>query len=595
MSVNERSRKLVAVSLVRWASAIGTASVALAAACTSGNRSLAGDGREFEIDAGSMEAASPECGGKRCSRDLHSVVDDCTEAVLEQCSDEHGCAEGACVPACESAAASKGSIGCSFYAIPPDTLPQSETSCWAVFVANTWNTPVAVTAERGGTPLDVSRSIYRATVQGDAIAYERIEGAIPARDLGIVFLAQGEKGVNNDAHLDCPDGVEVAWRGTAVKDHKTSLYDAFHITTSMPVSAYSLFPYGGARSYLPAATLLLPTSSWDNTYVLVDGWKAKDGWPFLQIIAQQDDTEVRIRPKIDILDGVGVPGGIRGAVARWSLKRGQVLELTQHDSLAGSPIETSHPVGVFGGNQCTYLDNMPACDSLHQQIAPVKQWSSSYSAVPYESRRKGLAGSARPPEQVFWRMVGAADGTELTYDPIPPPGAPTSLASGQVATFTSEQPFRVKSQDPSHPFFLAVHMTGADTYGTLGDPDFVVTVPDDQFLDSYVFFLDHTYADSNLTVVRRKDVNGGFQEVELDCLGPVTGWHPLGTDGTTEYAWVDMTLSRAPVGNCGYGRHEAKSGAPFALYAWGVDSYASYGFPAGAGSRPTSPFSITVH
>jgi hypothetical protein len=156
----------------------------------------------------------------------------------------------------------------------------------------------------------------------------------------------------------------------------------------------------------------------------------------------------------------------------------------------------------------------------------------------------------------------------------------------------------VKSQDLEHPFFLAVHMSGASKYQTLGDPDFVNIVPDEQFLDHYVFFLDHTYADSNLTVVRRKGVNG-FQDVTIDCVGVVTGWQPLGSDGTTEYAWLDMTTGHVPIttplGTCGYGRHEAESKGPFALYVWGVDSYASYGFPAGAGSRPTSPYSIVVH
>ncbi len=592
------SRNHVTQRLAGWLGLAGGALLVTAVACSSPSRSF-DDTRTFEPDSGSTEAAAPTCGGRRCSRDLHKVVDDCTEAVLEECAPDRGCAAGACVPACESAAASQGSIGCSFYAVPPDVPEQSETSCWAAFVANTWTTPVTVTAELGGAPLDISKSIYRANVQGEKVHYERIDGALPPGELGIVFLAQGDAGPNNDKHLDCPSDVEVAWRGTAVKEHQSSVYPAFHLATDMPVSAYSIFPYGGAKSYVPAATLLLPTSSWTKTYVLVDGWNANAGSPFIQIVAQENDTEIRLRPQVDIRDGVGVSGGIRGSVARWTLQRGQVLELMQPESLAGSPIEASHPVAVFGGNQCAFVDDDDfACDSLHQQIAPVQHWSSSYSGVPYRSRRKGLEGATPAPENVFWRIVAAADGTELTYDPAPPPGAPATMKSGEVAKFSADAPFRVRSQDPSHPFLIAVHMTGAERYGTLGDPDFVTIVPDDQFLDQYVFFLDHTYSDSNLTVVRRKGPNG-FRDVTLDCLGPVTGWQPLGTDGTTEYAWIEMTRGRAPVttpiGSCSYGRHEAHSDGAFALYAWGIDSYASYGFPAGAGSRPTSPYSIEVH
>ena len=554
---------------IRTAGSLSVLLLASIAACSSRDNGFEQEGSQFVQDAGGDEAAPPTCGGQRCSRDLHAVIDDCTETVIRQCPDDQGCAAGACVPACDSAKVAQGSIGCSFFAIPPDTLPLSESSCYTVFIANTWNTPVHVTAEFGGQPLDISKSVYRASSQnGGGVTYERID-EIPPRGLGIVFLSQGDPAPTAKNHVDCPAGVQVAVHQTVVKEHATSIYPAFHLTTDTPVSAYSLFPYGGAKSFLPSATLLLPTSSWDTNYILVDGWGTYVSPPFVQIVAQEDNTEVRIRPSVDILDGVNVNGGIRGAVTSWTLSRGQVLELTQPKSLAGSPIETSHPVAVFGGTQCSDVpDASAACDSLHQQIPPIHEWSSSYSGVPYKSRR--VAVGENPPEQVYWRVVGAADGTELTYDPAMPLGAPTTLSSGQVVSFVSEFPFKVKSQDTNHPFYLAVYMSGSTVYHTLGDPDFVNVIPDEQFLDHYVFFLDYTYSDSNLTFVRRKDATG-FHDVTLDCTGPITGWQPVGTDGTTEYAWVDMTRGHAPVGSCSYGRHEAQSDGPFGLYVWGLD------------------------
>ena len=51
---------------------------------------------------------------------------------------------------------------------------------------------------------------------------------------------------------------------------------------------------------------------------------------------------------------------------------------------------------------------------------------------------------------------------------------------------------------------------------------------------------------------------------------------------------------KSPIGACSYGRHEASSDGPFGLYVLGMDKYASYGFPAGAGSRPTSPYRVEV-
>src|SRR5206468_3922879 len=83
---------------------------------------------------------------------------------------------------------------------------------------------------------------------------------------------------------------------------------AFHITTSAPVVAYDIFPYGGGNSAVTSATLLLPTSAWDTSYVAVDAWEkahrpmngsdsgGNDSPPFLELVAQQNATHVTIPP-----------------------------------------------------------------------------------------------------------------------------------------------------------------------------------------------------------------------------------------------------------------------------------------------------------
>jgi hypothetical protein len=43
--------------------------------------------------------------------------------------------------------------------------------------------------------------------------------------------------------------------------------------------------------------------------------------------------------------------------------------------------------------------------------------------------------------------VRAIDGTAISYDPAPPPGAPAVLNSGQVVEFSAPGPFVVRSQD----------------------------------------------------------------------------------------------------------------------------------------------------
>ena len=155
----------------------------------------------------------------------------------------------------------------------------------------------------------------------------------------------------------------------------------------------------------------------------------------------------------------------------------------------------------------------------------------------------------------------------------------------------------VASQDAEHPFYAGVYMTGSSFYGTTGDPDYVNIVPADQFLDRYVFFTNHTYPETGLTIVRRKTARG-FQPVELECAGPIEGFRPIGNNGEYEFAWVRLNISgkaeKFAKGLCDYGRQEAKSDGPFSVTVWGTAAYASYGYAGGSGSRPLNPATAPV-
>src|SRR5207244_4040556 len=98
-------------------------------------------------------------------------------------------------------------------------------------------------------------------------------------------------------------------------------------------------------------------------------------------------------------------------------------------------------------------------DVTQQQIAPFSQWGTSYALVPYKSRINGLGSNSR--ETVPCSFVGAVDGTELTYLPSKPPGAPDHLDAGQVISFMTDALVTVKSQDSKHPFHASVYMTGS--------------------------------------------------------------------------------------------------------------------------------------
>ena len=542
------------------------------------------------------------CSPLRCSSDLHSVLD-CAGNLVKQCQPDQGCGGADCVPACDSARVNKSTIGCDYYSVDPQTIAAGNGACFAAFIANTWTSPVTIAVERAGQSLDVSGFARIPSGSGQSISYAPLPGGqLPPGQVAILFLAR-----SGTALVNCPMGIKPAFTSGLANVTGTGMGDAFHITSTAPVVAYDIFPYGGGQSAATSATLLLPTSAWDTNYIGVNAYRKStfvpEAQPTLDIVAAEDGTTVTISPTAAIVAGAGVAAAAKGTPTTYNLKKGQILQFTQDAELTGSPIQSNKPVGVWGGATCLNVDvGKQACDSAHQQIPPVKALGHEYVAVRYRERFDG--SNEAPP----WRFVGAVDGTKLTYEPSMPPGAPTTLAVGQVAEFRSPGPYVVKSQDDMHPFYMSAYMTGAEEVNPSlndgrGDPEFVNVIPAQEYLDSYVFFTDPTYPETNLVLVRVK-AKDGFKDVTLDCAGKLANWMPVGSGGAYEYTRIDLVRHNfAKQGSCDNGRHEIKSDAPFGLTVWGWGSAetggifgipgtgfysqaVSYAYPAGASVQP---------
>jgi hypothetical protein len=522
--------------------------------------------------------------GVGCSGDLHNVVD-CNNNVVTACPVDQGCAAGACVPACDAAKANKSSVGCDYYAVPATDF--TGQTCFAVYVANTWGSPVTLTASWGSqdfTP-NLSKFAFVPNGSGKNLTYTAItNGQVPIGGVAILFLSGA----------GCPEPTATSTDTSAAG---TQLTSAFHITGDRPVVLYDIFPYGGGSSAVTSATLLLPTSAWDTNYVATAAWSETGfGNPWIAFVAMQDNTTISIVPTNDILAATGVVGDTKNKLGTYTLNAGQLLRFQQPNDLTGSVVQSNNPIGSWGGHGCTNLEQ-PACDGMHQQIPPVKALGHEYVAARYRNRLSTL--DEAPP----WRFVGAVDGTTLTYDP-PQTGGPTTLNQGQMVEWDAKGPFVVKSQDALHPFFFGAHMTGCFTLpgnysspvGCAGDPEFVDVIPPDQYLANYIFFTDPTYPETNLVFVRKKGSDNQFHDVTLDCAGVLTGWQNVDGAGNYQYTRADLqTGNFSKVGNCDNGRNSAHSDVPFALTIWGwgtnkstgfFSEACSYAYPAGASVQP---------
>jgi hypothetical protein len=574
----------------------------LSVACGGDNSTFKDAGNDGGVDDATLDAIfdAPTFGdtGKNdgncpstCSSDLHAVLD-CNNQIKQTCTGTNGCdvATGTCIDACQAAVDNKNSVGCEYYAtdLHSDDGP---SVCYAVFVANTWNTAAHVNVEYAGATLPVQSFALLPQGSGKTLTYApyNATNGLQPNDVVILFLG-GSMGAAPSCSVT---GITATAKGTTPMMQATGIGNSFHITTDVPVVAYQISPYGSGNVAVTGASLLIPVSAWDVNYVAMTA-SAETTYtgPEINIIAAQDNTQVTLLPKVALAGGGGIPAGAANTQVKFTLQKGQQANIEQNADLTGSIVSTSAPVGLMAGNPCQRTPTGTSyCDHGEQMIPPIRALGSEYAGVMYRSRTG---------EPAIWRLVGAVDSTQLTYSSTIS-GAPATINQGDMVEFITATPFVVSSQDDKHPFLLVEYMSGSqwsqmkDLSG-YGDPDLSIVIPPAQYLSHYVFMTDPTYPETNLVIVRRTDANNNFQDVTLDCAGtlPQSGqtWQ---TVGKYQYTRVDLqTGDFQNVGNCSNGRHEMNSTAPFGLAVWGwgtpktstFTQNVSYSYPGGMNVQP---------
>jgi hypothetical protein len=540
---------------------------------------------------GGGDITTPPCTNK-CANDLKTVVN-CYGDIVGTCTPSsmyQTCKGSSCVDEdpCTVAQESRSSYGCDYWAIKTAQRAQADGSCFAAVVANAWSKPMKIAVSYDGALIDHKTTpfAYIPKAQGQTINYQSYDpdNGLPVGEVAILFLSQAANGTTKCPKFPALNNTETGVPRPPADVHAaTGRAKAFHITTDYPAVAYQISPYGGGIASFTAATLLIPSSAWDTSYIAINAYKASTlGYPSLNVVAFKDKTDVTITPTAAIVGGTGIAGTAKDMPVTYALAAGEFLQISQQEELTGSTIKSSQPVGVFGAADCM---NVPVdqsyCDSAEQQIAPLNALGSEYVAIRHKNRM--VDKEETPP----WRLVGAADGTMLTWEPAAPSGAPTTLKAGEMVEFNAAGPFVVKS-DKDHPFYLGGYMTGGAAYNDIGDPEWVNVTAPAQYLSEYVFFTDPSYPETSLTVVRTP--YGGpdqhFADVTLECQGVLTGWQKI---GAFEYTRVDLVTGNfAGVKDCANGRQRMTSSLPFGVTVWGWGTVVgttqvSYAYPAAAG------------
>jgi hypothetical protein len=391
---------------------------------------------------------------------------------------------------------------------------------------------------------------------------------------------------------------------------------AYRLVSSRPVAAYQFNPLefyatGGpvdadwnctpgerpndceCNSYSNDASLLLPVNALTGNY---RGFTWRDqGDPsrskpvYLTITAVQDDTEVNVKlgASASIIAGPvgsGIPAAGPGEIFTLTMNQGDVAELiaAAGSDLSGTEIQTTKindeqkPIQVIAGSPSARVpnDTVFSSDHVEEMVFPAETLGMDY-VVTQPSAPSGL------PAQHAVRIYGHVDGTELSYYPAAPDGAPASIDAGGVVELGAvTADFQVQG---SEPFAVASFLVGTqllDPTGQVGDPSqsFVTSLP--QYRAKYVFLAPVDFKANFANIVAEA---GTVITIDGTALGDAqrsasfVGKDPDGAADTTLEVYR-VLLGGGPNGD---GAHVLVASKPVGLQLVGYGEYTSYQYPGG--------------
>jgi hypothetical protein len=484
---------------------------------------------------------------------------------------------------CEGAAEAHSYTGCEFW---PTIVPNNVWSIFdfAVVVANAGQKAADITIERAGQQVSV--------------------GSVEPGGLRKFFLPWIPELKGGDAD-ECGNSV-------ALEHSVRAPEGAYRLSSSVPVTVYQFNaleyrgeggPTGkdwqscpgnttcqnpqinakvGCFSFSNDASLLLPTSALTGTYRIVGqkGWAMVGQPSYFAITGTENSTQVTVKlaANAEVIYGNDVPGMPGGLDLELSLGRGEVVQVVGAPSadMAGSLVLADKPVQVIAGMPCVNQPadmNAPACDHIEESVFPAETLGTHYFVtVP--------TGPNGKPVGHFVRLVGNADGTNLTYPGTPPAGAPATLNAGDVVDLgVVANDFEIVADQALAVvmFQLGGSQVDPDTAPHLrrGDPDQSAPASVEQYRKKYVFLAPDDY-----------EVN--FADVVLE----------QGTTLTLDGKPVDITptpissgwgVARLKLDAGNQGAHVLEASAPVGLQVLGYGMFTSYQYPGGLDLETITP------
>ncbi len=466
------------------------------------------------------------------------------------CESGTQCDSGECKSLCEINSKVSSFLGCEYWSTDLDNIAGGLNSAHAVIISNPHP--------------EITAEISVTDGRGNPVRVTGWPTSVPPGELAIWPFAQNAINLETNQSLV----------NTSLVDNTIIADQTWQFISSVPVTAHQFNPLVDTNVFTNDASLLLPTNSLGNEY-LVMSWKHRgSGFQlrgFVTIIAVgEEPTTVTVTPTASVMAGSNLltnaaieripPGETRQLV----LMPGQLLNLETEGpegaDLTGTEILTDQPAVVFAGHECANVPlGFDACDHLEQQMYPVPAWGSQYIGTHFSPR------DPNTPQSEVYRILAGADQVTLTTTPSIANVDGLTLDRGEFVEFETNVDFELLANGPILP---GQYITGTSYRGGgSGDPAFTLLVPVEQWRRDYIVLTPPAYE------------QGDFLNIAAP-IGAVVllDGEPIDEDLFVPLSGGSYTAAIVPASD---GPHTLTSDSPFTVIAYGYDSAVSYAYPGG--------------
>ena len=404
-------------------------------------------------------------------------------------------------------------------AAAPAEVSTSGTDFWVAFPRN-WSTPAALelfvagdvdtTGTITGTPLD------------PPIDFTVTAGSVTTVSIPITAESSG----------------------TGVQDI------GLRVTAADPVSLYGINRRGGSSDAFTA----IPVPGLGTRYRIVSA-SSTVFTSIYAVVATADGTTVSID------GGAGI-----------TLEAGEVYVAEPEEDPSGILVESTEPVAVFSGHQCSNFKGA-FCDHMMEQLPPTDAYGSEFAVVRF-------ANEDASPDRTkdAFKIVADVDGTSVSVDGVlagtidageslvvEPYGLDgASTLNGGIITTT--QPALVVQ------FMSTGRYRNAESTVTAGDPAMTLVTPTDQYRRGFLFATmaaGFVYNAVNVVIP-----TAAVGSVRLDDAPLADGtFQQL---GTSEYSAAQIVIAA--------GSHSLTAATAFSATVYGANGPDSYALPGGVGA-----------